>query len=108
MKLFGDFVKIAKTKVEAKVDAKKQKTVASVAGLSADGKTASIVVVDYRGKSEKLFVEVKGLGVVKSAQALVLDHTRDLTPFPVRIRDGVLTLPRVDENSAAFLVTLDL
>ena len=108
MKLFGDFVKIAKTKVEAKVDAKKQKTIASVAGLSADGKTASIVVVDYRGKSEKLFVELKGLGAVKSAQALVLDHTRDLTPFPVRIRDGVLTLPRVDENSAAFLVTLDL
>jgi hypothetical protein len=108
MKLFGDFVKAAKTKVAVEVDAKKVKTIAAVAGLSEDGKTASIVVVDYRGKSDKLFVDVKGLGGVMSASALVLDYTRDLTPVPVDFRNGTICLPRNDENSAAYLVTLEL
>ena len=108
MKLFGDFVKAAKTKVAVEVDAKKVKTIAAVAGLSEDGKTASIVVVDYRGKGDKLFVDVKGLGGVMSASALVLDYTRDLTPVPVDFRNGTICLPRNNENSAAYLVTLEL
>ena len=107
MKLFGDFVKAAEMKVEVKVDAKKEKSVAAVAGLSADGRTASLVVADYRGKNDKLFVEIKGLGGVKSATALVLDHTRDLTPVPVDFSKDTICLPRIDENSAAYLVTLE-
>ena len=106
MKLFGDFVKRAQTKVESKVD-EKQKTVAAVAGLSADGKTASLVVSDYRGKNEKLRVAVKGLEGVKNVTAVVLDHTRDLAPVPVDFRNGELTLSRIDENSAAYLVTFE-
>ena len=108
MKLFGDFVKAAKAKVAVKVDAKKERTIAAVAGLSEDGKTASIVVVDYRGKSDKLSVDVKGLCGVKAASALVLDNTCDLMPVPVDFRSGTICLPRSDENSAAYLVTLEL
>lgn len=104
MKLFGDFVRAAQTKVETKVDAK-QKTVAAIAGLSADGRTASLVVVDYRGQNEKLRVKVKGLDGVKDVSAVVLDHTRDLTVIPVDCRNGELVLSRLDENSAAYLVT---
>ena len=90
------------------MDAKKVKTIAAVAGLSEDGKTASIVVVDYRGKSDKLSVDVKGLCGVKAASALVLDNTCDLMPVPVDFRGGTICLPRSDENSAAYLVTLEL
>ena len=108
MKLFGDFVKAAKTKVATQVAEKQAKTVAAVAGLSEDGKTASIVVVDYRGKNDKLFVEINGFDGVKSASATVLDHTRDLTPVPIDPRKGTICLPRLDENSAAYLVTLEL
>lgn len=107
MKLFGDFVKAARTKVETAVNPDKP-TVAAVAGLSADGKTASLVVVDYRGKNDKLFVEVLGLGDVESVSAAVLDDTRDLSPIPVNYRSGRICLPRIDENSAAYLVTFRL
>ena len=107
MKLFGDFVKAAQVKVETRVDAGR-KTVAAVAGLAADGRTASLVVADYRGRSDKLRVEVKGLTSVKGVTAVVLDHTRDLSPIPVDYRDGRILLPRIDNNSAAFLVTFEL
>ena len=106
MKLFGDFVKAAQTRVETRVDAK-QKTVAAVAGISADGRRASLVVSDYCGKNEKLRVAVKGLEGVKSVTAAVLDHTRDLAPVPVDFRNGELVLSRIDENSAAYLVTFE-
>ena len=107
MKLFGDFVKATRDKVETKVDPGR-KTVSALAGLAADGRSASLVVVDYRGASDKIWVEAKGLKSVKSVSAVVLDHTRDLLPVPLDLRDGKLFLPRLDGNSAAFLVTFEL
>lgn len=104
MKLFGDFVKAARTKVETAVNPGKP-TVAAVAGLSGDGRTASLVLSDFRGRSDKLVVEVLGLDGVESVSAVVLDHTHDLVPIPVDYRDGRICLPRSDENSAAYLVT---
>lgn len=104
MKLFGDFVKAAQTKVETSVNPERP-TVAAVAGLSEDGRTASLVVADYRGKNDRLFVEVLGLDDVESVSAAVLDDTRNLAPIPVDYRNGRICLPRLDENSAAYLVT---
>jgi hypothetical protein len=107
MKLFGDFVKTAKTKVLVSVDGKKSKHVAAVAGLSSDGKRASLVVCDYQGGNDRLYVEIKGLDNIKNVSAVILDHTRDLSPVSISFNDGIMCLPRFDENSAAFLVTFE-
>ena len=104
MKMFGDFTRACGDRVSTSV-ATNRPTVYACAGLGKDGKTASLLVVDYRGQSPKLTVGIRGLSDVASVAAVCLDHARDLVPVPVRLQDGVLTLPRADANSAAFLVT---
>ena len=39
--------------------------------------------------------------------AHVLDHTRDLEPVAVECKDGTLSLPRKDDNSAAFFMVFE-
>jgi hypothetical protein len=107
MVMFGDFVRQTQEKVETSVDAN-LKTVATIAGLSKDGKTATLLVCDYCGKQDRFFIDVKGLGPVKRVSAVILDHTNDMAVAPVDYRDGQLVLSRTDENSAAFLVTFEL
>lgn len=80
-------------------------SVTAFAGLSADREKAFVLVADYRG-SGPLVAHIDGLGDATIESALVLDHTRDLEPVAVTWKDGVLTLPRRDENSAAFYVVL--
>ena len=107
MKLFGDFVKNADDKVAFSV-ATNLPTVTACAAWAKDKRSASIVVVDYRGKKGKLNIGVKGLDGVQRLTAQILDHTRDLAPLPVTWDGNGFTLTREDENSAAFLVTLEL
>ena len=104
LKIFGDIVTGYTDKVSA---ISSSTSVTTFAGLSADGKKGFLLVSDYRGK-DRLSVDVAGVAHPKNVRALVLDHTRDLEPVSVDWRDGRLTLPRKDANSAAFFVTFDL
>lgn len=103
VKIFGDIVTGYTTKVAA--TAGEDTSVTAFAGLSADREKAFVLVADYRG-SGPLVAHIDGLGDATIESALVLDHTRDLEPVAVTWKDGVLTLPRRDENSAAFYVVL--
>ena len=56
-----------------------------------------------RGKGP-LTASVKGMDGARVLSAHVLDHTRDLEPVAVEWKDVTLSLPRKDDNSAAFFV----
>ena len=108
MKMFGDFVRRTKSRVAVRMPKHVAQTVGALAGFSADGKTASLLVVDYRGKEPGLKVDLAGLPPPKAVEALVLDHTRDLAPVSLAVDKGLLTLPRADANSYAYLLTFEL
>ena len=81
-------------------------SVTAFAGLSADRKRGFVLISDYRGKGP-LTASVKGMDGARVISAQVLDHTRNLEPVDVEWKDGTLTLPRKDENSAAFFVVFE-
>ena len=81
-------------------------TVSVLAAKSPDGKSGWLLVSDYRGKSERIFVDVKGVKGVSSAT--VLDHERDNAEADVSYCGGRLTLGKKLSGSAAFLVKFDL
>jgi len=104
-RMFGELVKTCETfcKVEASVP-----NVTALAALGKDGKTAKLLVVDYRGPVDQvLTVDVKGLGAVKHVSAQVLDHTRDALPQEVSFRNDTLTFVKPDKNSSAWMVTFE-
>ena len=81
-------------------------TVSTLAAKSADGKTGWLLVSDYRGKDEKVAVDVKGVREVLSAT--LLDHERNNESINVSLVDGKLTLDKKLSGSAAFLVKFSL
>lgn len=103
LKIFGDIVSGYTEKVAA---SSAVPSVTVLAGLSADGKRGFALVSDYRGKGP-LTVAVKGMEGARVASAHVLDYTRDLESVGVDWKDGALSLPRKDENSAAFFVVFE-
>ena len=103
LKIFGDIVSGYTDKVAA---ASAVPSVTAFAGLAADRKRGFVLVSDYRG-SGPLTVSVKGMDGARVVSAHVLDHTRDLEPVDVGWKDGILSLPRKDANSAAFFVVLE-
>ena len=103
LKIFGDIVSGYTEKVAAAVTVP---SVTAFAGLTADKKRGFVLISDYRGKGP-LNVAVKGMDNARIVSAHVLDHTRDLEPVDVGWKDGILSLPRKDANSAAFFVVLE-
>ena len=81
-------------------------TVSTLAAKSVDGKTGWLLVSDYRGKGEKVAVEVKGVREVLSAT--LLDHKRNNESVDATFVDGKLTLDKRMPGSAAFLVKFSL
>ena len=103
LKIFGDIV----TEYADKVSAKSAKpSVTAFAGLSADKKRGFVLISDYRGKGP-LTASVKGMDGARVVSAHVLDHARNLEPVAVEWKDGLLALPRKDDNSAAFFVVFE-
>ena len=81
-------------------------TVSTLAAKSTDGKTGYLLVSDYRGKGEKVAIEVKGVGSVLSAT--ILDHERNNAPLDVSLEGGRLILNKKLSGSTAFLVKFKL
>ena len=103
LKIFGDIVSGYTEKVAA---ASSVPSITVFAGLSADKKRGFVLVSDYRGNGA-LAASIKGMDNARVVSAHVLDHTRDLEPVDVGWKDGILSLPRKDANSAAFFVVLE-
>jgi hypothetical protein len=64
------------------------------------------MISDYRGKGEKIAVEVKGAREVISAT--LLDHKRNNENVDATFVDGKLTLDKRMPGSTAFLVKFNL
>ena len=84
----------------------KQDTISTLAAKSGDGKSGWLLVSDYKGKSNTITLDVKGVSQVTSAT--LLDHERNNTPVEVKFEGGKLTLEKKLEGSAAFLVKFTL
>ncbi len=76
----------------------------TLAAWSKDGKSAYLLVSEFRGYANMLTLAVKGADHAKSVEATVLDYTRDCLPVDVTFKNGLLTLVKKDGHSAAFLV----
>ena len=106
MKMNGDLVNDFSEKVKCAYDASGNKT--AFGAWSADGKTACLIVADYRGTDQILEVAVKGLDGAKRVTATVLDNDRDCLDCPVEFRNGKVRLTKAERRSAAFMVTFEL
>ena len=82
--------------------------IATLAAWSKDGKTAYLLVTEYRGIENLINVEVKGVAKAKRVTAVALDNSRDCLPVAVDFRDGVATLIKDGQHSAAFLLKFEM
>ena len=76
-------------------------------GFAADGKSAALLVTDYRGKSAALDLDVRGLDGWRIESVRVLDYERDLVEdksLAASLAGGRLKLAKSGPGSAVFLV----
>jgi hypothetical protein len=102
LKLFGSIMKACPVMCASSGN----KTVSTLAAKSADGKTGWLLVSDYKGKSDTLELDVKGVRGIVSAT--LLDHERNNDKVDVEFDGGRLTLRKKLPGSAAFLVKFEL
>ena len=100
LKLFGDVMKGYSTFCPSTFG----KEYSTLAVKSADGVRKGLLVVDYDGKDRTIRVKVDGIDPKAQVACTLLDHTHDLTVGRADFRDGVLTLEKTDDSSAAFFV----
>ena len=76
-------------------------------GLAADGRSAALLVTDYRGKSTALDLDVRGLDGWRLESVRVLDDRHDLVAdkaLAASFANGRLRLAKSEPGSAVFLV----
>ena len=102
MRMFGRFLAEANEKVETLFDP--DGTVHALGALAKNGKDGKMIVVDYRGETPTLEVDVAGMED-SVASATVLDDGNDIVPVPVIWDGSHLILTKPCPGSAAFYVT---
>ena len=75
-------------------------------GVSDDGKTGMLVVADYRGSTTSLELKVEGMDGA-NIKVEYLDQENMLTLIDATFRNNVLTLPKKNIGSAAFVIYFD-
>ena len=70
---------------------------------SADGARTALLVADYCGLPGDVTLAAKGLPA-GCPQVRVLDHTRDLAPVEARLSGDRIVLPKLDDESASYLL----
>jgi len=76
-------------------------------GVAADGRSAALLVTDYRGESPALDIDVRGLDGWRLESVRVLDDARDLVEdksLAASFEGGRLRLAKAEPGSAVFLV----
>lgn len=105
---FGDFIRTCSRLCESTgLDPEKEPIITVLAGKSADGRRRSILVSDYRVRTNELVVAVTGVPADAKVTACVHDALRDSAPADFTFAGGKLTLRKPDCESAAFFVTFD-
>ena len=102
MRMFGRFLAEANEKVETLFDP--DGSVHALGALAKNGKDGKMIVVDYRGETPTLEVDVAGMEDCV-ASATVLDDGNDIVPVPVIWDGSHLILTKPCPGSAAFYVT---
>lgn len=103
---FGDMVRACADSVRT---ARTQSPVRVFGGLSADGRTAKLLVTDYRPAAETFEVGVKGLAGFGLKSVRLLDRDRDLTAGDDTVTATVdgYRFRHVVPGSAAWLLTFE-
>ncbi|MBR2509035.1 MAG: hypothetical protein IKB71_04745 [Lentisphaeria bacterium] len=100
MCIFGDL--LAKTNERIKAESFSE-TVFLTGGIAADGKSAMLMVADYRGTESELRIKIDGIEKAE-VSAQLLDIENDRTETDVIFENGELILPKKDNGSSAFLI----
>jgi hypothetical protein len=101
MKMFGDFLREYPVITSSKSD---RKGVTVISAKSVDGSRKAALVTDYLSKEKLLRVSFDGVAKDSDCEIVIHDYTRDLETVKGKLAGGELALPKVDDNSAAFLV----
>ena len=99
LKAFGEIVKGYPRLGEVKTTG----SLTTLVAKSADGARTTLLVADYRGLPGDITLAAKGLPAGRP-QVRVLDHTRDLAPVEARLSGDRIVLPKLDDESASFLL----
>ena len=102
MCMFGEFIHNCKSRIQTR---KKHENVYLSGSLADDGRQGQLLVVDYRGKADALYLKIDGMDGA-TATAEILDHEHNRTPATLNFADGTMKLHKNSPGSAAFLVTL--
>ena len=78
-----------------------------MAAKSADGKSAALLISDFRGQTDSLEIDVRGLDAAKIASAVKLDENADNQPVSVQWNGKKLRLAKA-AGSAVFMVRFSL
>ena len=86
-----------------RVEAYGTDTVSILAGRDEAG-NAAVLVSDFKGKENRIELEIKGVSGISGLQVLRLDDTHNLTETEALCRDGKIILDK-ESGSAVFLLT---
>ena len=101
LKLFGEFLHDYPVICSSSSD---QKGITVIAAKSKDSSRKAALVTDYRSGLNSLTVKFDDVAKDAECKILVHDYERDSEIVDAKLVNGVLTLPKRDTNSAAFLV----
>ena len=79
-----------------------------MAAKSADGKSAALLVTDFRGLLKSQTVKVRGLETAKVESAILLDEASNGKPVSVHWNGTELRLDKETEGSAVFMIRFRL
>ena len=86
--------------------ASSDRAVTPLAALAADGRSATVLVADYRSGRERIEVAFAGAEGWRLDGVRILDDARDLAPVAAALDGGRLVLEKRDRLSACFAVRL--
>lgn len=100
LKMFGDFCK------DFSVICKSSNVgqITTLAARNEDGSAKGLIVTDFSKGKKEIVLDVKGIDAITEAQVLIHDHTRNLEPVTVKVKNGKLVLNKTDDSYAAFCV----
>ncbi|MCI7643196.1 MAG: hypothetical protein MST10_02410 [Lentisphaeria bacterium] len=112
MKMFGRLLAEAEDRVATSPSnaetLQENKNVFILGAWAKDGKSAKLLVTDYRGEDSTIELDIVGLENTRYISAVILDQQHDLVPVPVIWHNNHLTLTKNGYGSAAFYISFEL
>ena len=96
----GELIGSCKTKLHV---ASSEKGVTPFAAVSADGRSATVLVADYRSGLDKIDLSLQNAGGWRLQDVRILDDKNDLAPVAARVAGNRLELKKNDRLSCCFV-----